>query len=48
MSCFFVVACSLTNLNRFWEMAGVVLFKECMQNAIETVDYHQVSVKKGV
>lgn len=29
-------------------MVGAVLFKKCMQNAIETVDYHQVSVKKGV
>jgi len=44
----FVVDCSLTNLDNFWEMVGSVLFKKCMQNAIETVDYHQVSVKKGV
>lgn len=28
-------------------MVGSVLFKKCMQNAIETVDYHQVSVKRG-
>mgnify|MGYP000876839915 FL=1 len=29
-------------------MAGVVLFKKCMQNEREMIDYHQVSVKKGV
>lgn len=28
-------------------MVGAVLFKKCMRNAIETVDYHQVSVKRG-
>lgn len=28
-------------------MAGVVLFKKCMQNEKEMIDYHQVSVKKG-
>lgn len=29
-------------------MAWVVLFKKCMQNEKEMIDYHQVSVKKGV
>lgn len=29
-------------------MAEMVLFKKCMQNEKEMIDYHQVSVKKGV